>query len=167
MSELTLPPQRRLSRSGLAAALAVAACGGGHNETAADASGASSVVACKVDSSMQPTCTSPEPSYSGTVKDIIASNCQTCHASGGVAAAASGGGGRPQDGNQANTGSRPPGFDPETAHDWSELTNIAHSRTSMMQQLFLCTMPPPDASTLTAADRTTLATWLACGAKDN
>jgi hypothetical protein len=91
-----------------------------------------------------PTCSSTPPSYAKTIQPLVTNACVTCHY-------------------------------PESDLARSPLTSYADLQLvygSALGQVSACLMPPPsgpDAGQvpLTAAERTALLTWLACGAPDN
>lgn len=86
-----------------------------------------------------PTCPSTAPSFSADVLPILESRCAPCHGPGGVEA------GRPL----------------------VDYASVHASRTSVLTQVFYCKMPPAGASPLTADEKLTILSWLACEAPNN
>jgi uncharacterized membrane protein len=81
-------------------------------------------------------CPSPAPTYAADVAPIVAARCFPCHAPGG-------------------------------AQSTTLLDTQAHlhsRRSAVLNQVYACTMPRPDAGALTAAERQTLLAYLVCGA---
>jgi len=76
------------------------------------------------------------------VKPIIAERCFPCHAPGG-----------------AGVGS--------TGRDFSQYDTIHTQRSAVLNQIYSCNMPPPDAGAPTSDQRDKLLAWLVCGAPDN
>ncbi len=85
-------------------------------------------------------CPSPPPSYAQDVGAIIQSRCNGCHADGGVG---------------------------QSTEDFSTYDRIHSRRGPMLNQVFSCLMPPPDAGQLTPDERAKLLGWLVCDAPDN
>ncbi len=86
------------------------------------------------------TCPMPTPSYEGGVAQIIGTKCNACHADGG------------------------PG---QSTEDLSTYDRIHARRGPMLNQVYMCLMPPPDGGPLTPDERKQLLAWLVCEAPDN
>jgi len=86
-----------------------------------------------------PTCAAPAPSYSADVRPILEEACATCHYAGS---------------NLARS----------ALTSYSDVHSVYGAA---LGQVSACLMPPPSQPLLTAEARTTLLTWLACGAPDN
>jgi len=86
-------------------------------------------------------CPTAAPTWNADAMPIFESHCWSCHAGGGI------------ESSQFPLGS---------------YSGIYQARTTILEQLSSCTMPPSDAPTaLTSDERETLLTWLACGAPDD
>jgi hypothetical protein len=85
-------------------------------------------------------CPSPQPSYTNEVSAIIETKCNGCHADGGVG---------------------------QSTEDFSTYDRIHGRRGPILNQVFSCQMPPPDAGQLTPAERAALLGWLVCEAPNN
>jgi hypothetical protein len=86
------------------------------------------------------TCPTPTPSYAGSVSGIITNRCNGCHADGGVG---------------------------QSTEDFSTYDRIHSHRGPMLNQVYACVMPPPDAGQLTPTERAQLLGWLVCEAPNN
>lgn len=87
-----------------------------------------------------PTCPDAgAPTYSKDVAPLFASACVTCHVFGG----------------------------PVSNRPLDVYTRVFAQRGPVLNQLHACKMPPPDGPPLSAADRTTIETWLVCGARND
>ncbi len=85
-------------------------------------------------------CPSPAPSFQADVEPIFASTCDQCHAPGAAVA------------NK-----------PLVDYD-----DVFRRRSAVLNQVYACTMPPPDAGVVLPPDaRSMLLTWLVCGSPDN
>jgi mono/diheme cytochrome c family protein len=84
-------------------------------------------------------CAATPPSYARDVAPIVASKCVVCHGPGGV----------------------------ESNRDLSTYDHVHTLRSSVLNQVHACAMPPADGEALTAAERATLLGWLVCSAPDN
>ena len=165
--------------------LALTRCGSSTDTTSAstvNANNTTTTAKLTCNTSVQPACPSTPPSYSGAVKTIIATYCLECHDPNGVGAATTGyGAGKPptnnpnshfQNPNAAGNGNigfndNPTNWDPTQGRDWTVFANITREHVDMMQQVFLCNMPPASATAMEEADRVTLMNWLECGAPNN
>jgi uncharacterized membrane protein len=96
------------------------------------------VLACPND--LPQACPTPPPSYQGKVLGIISAKCQTCHGVGGIE---------------------------QSYRDLSTYDDIQASTSSMLDQVYQCQMPPPDAGQLSSDERAALLAWLVCGAPNN
>jgi uncharacterized membrane protein len=85
-------------------------------------------------------CPQPPPSYKNDVRSIIDRRCNGCHANGGVAA---------------------------RRNDFSTYDNVANQRSAILNQVYACYMPPPDAGQPTPDERQKLLGWLVCKAPNN
>jgi hypothetical protein len=85
---------------------------------------------------LPPGCPGTPPSYSTEVAPIIATRCTSCHGPGGVSA----------------------------NHDFTTYDGVLAERTTILSQVYGCLMPPAGATGVAASERTTLLTWLVCGA---
>jgi hypothetical protein len=137
---------------GMAALAAGVACGGAVNNTGGPGTSAVST-GRPICSTEQPACPTPPPSYTNDIARIISRSCLQCHGTGGVGAAV--GGDATADPNS------------QDAHNWSRHENLYRARVDVMQQVFLCNMPPSIAPPLPPADRALLLDWLVCGAPNN
>ncbi len=84
-------------------------------------------------------CPSPMPTWDGGVQAIVDEKCAGCHRAGGLAAS------------------------------WplDTYTGVAKLRQAVLDQVYSCFMPPPDAGQLDAPQRQALLGWLVCGAANN
>jgi uncharacterized membrane protein len=80
------------------------------------------------------------PSFKTDVEPIFEQRCWSCHANGGVEAA---------------------------AHDFSTYDRIYGQRSSILNQVYACRMPPADATPLTGEERSKLLAWFVCKAPNN
>lgn len=85
-------------------------------------------------------CPNPPPSYAAEVLGVFQRRCFVCHTDGGVAA------GR---------------------RDFSTYDKIFAQRSPILNQVYACQMPPPDAGQPTPAERAALLGWLVCKAPNN
>ena len=84
-------------------------------------------------------CAATPPSYARDVAPILASKCVVCHGPGGV----------------------------ESNRDLSSYDHVHALRSSVLNQVHACAMPPADGEALTAPERATLLGWLVCSAPQN
>jgi hypothetical protein len=84
-------------------------------------------------------CPTPEPSWDGGVQAIIDAKCVVCHQAGGLA------------------------FD----KPFTDYANVYGYRGEMLNQVYSCYMPPPDAGQLDPSERQQLLGWFVCGAPNN
>jgi uncharacterized membrane protein len=84
-------------------------------------------------------CPSPAPHFAADVQPVLQARCVRCHTSGGQA-----------------------GEKPLTT--WAE---IFGRRSSVLNRVYACVMPPAAEPQLTEAERRTLLGWLVCGAPDD
>jgi mono/diheme cytochrome c family protein len=84
-------------------------------------------------------CAATPPSYARDVAPILAAKCVVCHGPGGV----------------------------EATRDLSTYDHVHTQRSSVLDQVHACMMPPAGGEALTAAERATLLGWLVCGAPQN
>lgn len=101
-------------------------------------SGATDAGACPQD--LPQACPTPPPSFQADVHDIVTRRCGSCHTDGGVAA---------------------------PSHDFSSYAAIYRQRSAVLNQVYACKMPLPDAGQPTAEERAQLLGWLVCGAPNN
>lgn len=85
-------------------------------------------------------CPAAPPSFAATVEPVFERRCWTCHTDGGVAA---------------------------SAHDFSTYDRIYAQRSSILNQVYGCEMPPEDAGQLTAEERAAFLGWFVCKAPNN
>lgn len=85
-------------------------------------------------------CPSPPPSFADEVGAIIVSKCGPCHFEDGVA---------------------------YPRHDFTTYDDVYRRRSAMLNQVYACTMPPPEDGALSARERQALLAWFVCGAPDN
>jgi uncharacterized membrane protein len=83
-------------------------------------------------------CPGQAPSFTGVIFPLIQQKCDSCHGPGGV----------------------------EASIPFSSYERIYQRRQTIQQRVRDCLMPPADAgpAQLSADERTTLLTWLVCGA---
>ena len=86
-----------------------------------------------------PSCPSTPPSYMNTIGGIVARSCGECHSPGSTLSKV----------------------------DLSTYAKINADFGSMLTQVYECLMPPPGGASFSPDERTTLLTWLVCGAPDN
>jgi hypothetical protein len=86
---------------------------------------------------LPPTCPTPIPSYSKDVAPLISAKCLPCH------------------------GPMNPSYGP-----LYEYAQVVGQRTQVLDQVYVCLMPPPPAA-LTEAERQTLLGWLVCASPNN
>ena len=84
-------------------------------------------------------CPSPAPSWSGTISPVVAAKCQPCHSSGGQA------------GDRLLV----------------DYPSVYQLRSTVLDQVYTCSMPPPDGGVLTGNERHELMDWLVCSAPNN
>jgi hypothetical protein len=89
---------------------------------------------------LPPSCPSPPPSWQNDVQPIIASRCYGCHGDGGIE---------------------------QPVFDYSTYQGVYKNRSPILDDVYACRMPLPDASPPTTAERETLLAWLVCGAPNN
>jgi len=90
-------------------------------------------------SDLPPACPTPEPSWDGGVQALIDAKCVVCHQAGGLA------------------------FD----KPFTDYTKVYASRGVMLDQVYSCYMPPPDAGQLDPSERQELLGWFVCGSPNN
>ncbi len=83
-------------------------------------------------------CPSDAAGWSATVEPLIEQRCWACHGSGQL-----------------------------TGHDLSSYPLVSAQRSAVLNQVYRCAMPPPDAGQLDGAQRKALLGWLVCGAQNN
>jgi hypothetical protein len=84
-------------------------------------------------------CPATPPSYQAQIDPIFVASCRTCHAPGGQ----------------------------ESGVELVSYQEIYGRRSSVLDQVYGCRMPPAGGPALSAADRSALLAWLVCGAPDN
>ena len=119
------------------AAVLVAAACSLGGAAACSSQGASSAV-CPND--LPSACPTPPPSFAKDVEPIFERRCWSCHTGNGIAA---------------------------EAHDFSTYANIFAERSTILNRVYGCEMPPADAVQPTPQERTTLLGWLVCKAPNN
>ncbi len=85
-------------------------------------------------------CASNVPSYKTDITPVIGNKCNQCHTDGGPGSA---------------------------KFDFSTYNNVYAGRSSMLNQVYACRMPPSDASALTSDERASLLNWFVCHAPNN
>jgi cbb3-type cytochrome c oxidase subunit III len=85
-------------------------------------------------------CESPAPSWMNVVQPIVAERCNACHGVGGVE---------------------------QAAFDFSTYEGVRKAFGSVLNNVYGCLMPPPDAGALTPEERQALLAWLVCSAPNN
>jgi hypothetical protein len=119
-----------------------AACGTGTmtvDASAQDAGASDAAAVCPRD--LPASCPSPAPSYASTVLPILESRCVPCHAAGGTGAS--------------------------KGHEYTSYARIFADRGSILNQVYGCRMPPPEAAAPLPPERAALLAWLVCGAPNN
>ncbi len=119
-------------------AVALAACSS--SSTSPGGGDAGTIDPSNCPSDLPASCPTPTPSFNSQVNDIIQRKCGACHTGNGVEA---------------------------SAHEFSTYATIAPQRSAMLNQVYACRMPPPDAPGLTVDERAALLGWLVCKAPDN
>ncbi len=84
-------------------------------------------------------CPSPAPSYRNQVAAVIANRCLSCHGPGGQ----------------------------EAALPFTTYQAVFASRSTILNQVYHCVMPPAGNPAPDAQERTLFLGWLVCGAPDN
>src|ERR1700722_11465956 len=87
---------------------------------------------------LPPACVTPVPSYMTDVAPILAPHCTICHSPTGIA-----------------------------QHDMTTYATVYPQRSSILDWVNDCEMPPLGYPALTLADRTTVLDWFVCEAPDN
>lgn len=142
-----------MSRLFLALALLCAGCGCSMKVPAGGNSGhdagMASDAACTYDPRVPPpancpndvpsACVDPAPSYRSTITAVIATRCQPCHRAGGLA--------------------------PDKLFD--TYAQVYKARTTMLNRVTRCIMPPACAPQPTPTERHDLLQWLVCDAPNN
>jgi hypothetical protein len=100
--------------------------------------GGSSGTQCPQD--LPAACPTPTPSFAGEVDPIIVRRCGGCHLDGGVA---------------------------QPTRDFTTYDDIFRQRSPILNQVYSCNMPPPDAGQPTPEERAALLGWLVCKAPNN
>jgi len=85
-------------------------------------------------------CELPAPSWMNVVQPIIVQRCNDCHGGGGVE---------------------------QAAFDFSTYQGVRKAFGSVLNNVYGCQMPPPDAGALTSEQRQALLAWLVCAAPNN
>jgi len=106
--------------------------------TSSTTDGGADAAACPQD--LPASCPARVPSYQTDVEGIIASKCNGCHTDGGVGS---------------------------SKFDFSTYASVYADRSSMLNQIYACRMPPPDAGALTPDERALLLAWFVCHAPNN
>ena len=101
------------------------------------ACGGSSDPSCSND--LPGVCPSPAPSYRSDIDPLIGARCRTCHSAGGQ----------------------------ESSLPFMTYQEIFSRRSSVLNQVYGCRMPPAGSAAPTSAERAVLLAWLVCGAPDN
>jgi hypothetical protein len=96
-------------------------------------------VASECPNDLPAACPAPAPSWDGGVQAIIEARCVVCHKSGGLA------------------------FD----KPFTTYADVYGYRSAMLDQVYSCYMPPPDAGQLDPSERRELLGWFVCGAPNN
>jgi hypothetical protein len=121
------------------ALLAIAGCGNGGRSGNDLAVPPDMAVASSCPDDLPMACPSPAPSWDGGVEALIADKCGGCHKPGGLA------------------------FD----KPFSDYADVYGYRGVMLDQVYSCYMPPPDAGQLDPSQRQELLGWFVCGAPNN
>ncbi len=122
-----------------AAAVVVCALAPAAFAAACSSSGASSSSSdCPND--LPATCPPNPPSYAATVAPIFERRCLACHGEGGVESA---------------------------QFNFSTYDGVQKHASPILNQVYACLMPPPDAGAPTADERHALLAWLVCHAPNN
>jgi hypothetical protein len=126
------------------ASLALSACSGASDATSPPGSasqGSTSGEAGPCTATVPSSCPTAAPTWSADAMPIFESHCWSCHAGDGIES---------------------------SQYPFGSYSAIYQARTTILEQLSLCNMPPSDAPTaLTSDERETLLTWLACGAPND
>jgi hypothetical protein len=85
-------------------------------------------------------CPSPEPSWVNDVEPIVDQTCNACHGVGGVE---------------------------QPVFDFSTYEGVHKDFGAVLNSVYSCLMPPPDAGGLMRAEREALLAWLVCRAPNN
>ncbi len=109
----------------------------GADQSAAD-SGSPGESGCPRD--LPASCPPAVPSYQADVASIIQRRCLSCHGNGGVAAG---------------------------KFNFTTYGQVFAARSTVLNQVYGCVMPPLDAGQLTPDERATLLAWLVCHAPNN
>jgi hypothetical protein len=119
--------------------LLAAACSppNGIEYDAGDSAGGGGGSACPND--LPSSCPADAPGYAATVGPIVSALCADCHAPGGVA----------------------------SNLKLATYAEVYAARSSTLDQVYDCYMPPAGSGTLTLAQRQDLLAWLVCGAPDD
>ncbi len=116
---------------------ALAGCGNGNRGN--DLAVGDMAVAPNCPNDLPQACPSPAPSWDGGVQALIADKCAVCHTPGGLA------------------------FD----KPFDSYAHVYQYRGVILDQVYSCYMPPPDAGQLDESQRQQLLGWLVCGAPQN
>jgi hypothetical protein len=84
-------------------------------------------------------CPATAPSYASSVSAIIQNHCIVCHSPGGQ----------------------------QSSRPFTTYPEVFSYRSSILNMVYACRMPPAGQPQLAAAERTQLVDWLACGAPNN
>jgi hypothetical protein len=89
---------------------------------------------------LPPSCPTPEPSWASDVRPLVDSKCNACHGVGGIE---------------------------QSRFDFSTYQGVHNLSGSILDNVYRCLMPPPDAGALSVAERRVLLGWLVCAAPNN
>lgn len=125
---------------GLLAVAVLGGCGNGnHGGGDMVVAGFDMAVADNCPNDLPAACPTPAPSWDGGVQALIEARCVVCHQAGGLA------------------------FD----KPFTDYAEVYASRGVMLDQVYSCYMPPPDAGQLDPSERQELLGWFVCGAPNN
>jgi uncharacterized membrane protein len=105
---------------------------------ACSSQGSSNGAVCPND--LPASCPTPPPSFAKDVEPVFERRCWPCHTGAGIAA---------------------------EAHDFSTYDNIFADRSTILNRVFACEMPPADSAQPTPEERAALLAWLVCKAPNN
>jgi hypothetical protein len=123
----------------LALVLAIVGCGNGGRSGNDLATLPDMAVASACPNDLPMACPSPAPSWDGGVRPLIDEFCVGCHQAGGLA------------------------FD----KPFTDYGLVYQQRGGMLDQVYSCYMPPPDAGQPDESQRQQLLGWFVCGAPQN
>ena len=121
------------------ALFAIAGCGNGGRSGNDLAVVPDMAVASSCPNDLPAACPTPAPSWDGGVQALIDDKCGGCHQPGGLA------------------------FD----KPFTDYAHVYQYRGVMLDQVYSCYMPPPDAGQLDPSQRQELLGWFVCGAPNN